>query len=137
MIGRLGCIVNGDAIGGVTSLPWAFIYVNPNAMVPAELAGVPVHPYPVYDMLWNGMVLLLVWTVGRRLKKDGLVFLGYLSMYAVGRFIFTFVRQENVWFWGLQEAQVVALLILLATSAVFALNFIRSRQVSSRSAGGA
>ncbi|MBI4303240.1 MAG: prolipoprotein diacylglyceryl transferase [Chloroflexi bacterium] len=120
IIGRFACIIDGDAVGGATTLPWAFTYVNPNAMVPAGLLGVPVHPYPVYDQLWNLAGLAIALKLRRRLKTDGLLFLSYLSIYAVGRFVFTFVRQEKIWFWGLQEAQVVAIAILvISVAAIF------------------
>jgi phosphatidylglycerol---prolipoprotein diacylglyceryl transferase len=131
MIGRIGCIVNGDAAGGLTTLPWAFIYTNPNAMVPADLFGLPTHPYPVYDMLWNGLTLLVVLQLGRRYRMVGLTFLAYLASYSIGRFVFTFVRQENIWFWGLQEAQVIALVGFAASvAALFVLARKRVRAES-------
>ncbi len=127
MIGRLGCIVNGDAAGGVTSLPWAFIYTHPDAFIPASLFGQPTHPYPVYEIIWNGLALLFILRLGRNFKKDGLLFLSYLSLYALARFFLTFVRQEKIWFWGLQEAQVVALLVLLFS--LVAMIYISRRRV--------
>lgn len=116
MIGRVGCIINGDAYGGLTNLPWAFIYTNPHAMIPAAYLGLPTHPYPVYEMVWNGIVLLGIWRLERFFKRDGMEFLAYLAFYAVGRFLLTFVRQENVWFWGMQEAQVISIVIFLAAA---------------------
>lgn len=117
IIGRFACIIDGDAVGGATTLPWGFTYINPGAMVPPGLLGVSVHPYPVYDQLWNLVGLAIALKLRRHLKTDGLLFLTYLSIYAVGRFVFSFVRQEKIWFWGLQEAQVIAIIILLTALA--------------------
>ncbi len=117
IIGRLGCIVNGDAYGDVTGLPWGFTYTNPDSMIPARYFGVPTHPYPVYEMLWNATALLILLRLRRYLKVDGTLFLSYLLFYAVGRFALTLVREEKVWFWGLQEAQVIALVVFAASIA--------------------
>lgn len=127
IIGRFACIINGDAVGGATSLPWGFIYINPGSLVPVDLFGVPTHPYPVYEMLWNLAGLTLALRLRRYLKTDGLLFLSYLSFYAIGRFILTFVRQESVWLWGLQEAQVIAIAILIVSAGIMIYTFRRSK----------
>jgi len=85
IIGRFACIVNGDAWGAPTTLPWGFIYVNPEAMIPEQLKGIPTHPYVVYEQLWNILTLVAVLVIGRRLKAPGAVFLIYVSAYSIGR----------------------------------------------------
>ncbi len=132
IIGRFACIIDGDAVGSATTLPWGFTYINPNAMVPAGLLGVPVHPYPVYDQLWNLMGLAIALKLRRHFKTDGLLFFTYLSIYAVGRFMLSFVRLEKIWFWGLQEAQVIAILIALVS--IVAMVYLMAKQ---RIPGGA
>lgn len=128
IIGRFACIINGDAYGGITSLPWGFVYLNPGAMIPPDLFGVPTHPYPVYEMLWNGLFLFFILKYRSYFRKDGLLFLSYLTYYSLGRFVLTFVRQEKIWLWGLQEAQVVAIAIMVVSITVFVYLSLRGRR---------
>lgn len=132
IIGRLGCIINGDAYGGITALPWGFIYTNPNSMIPDSLAGLPTHPYPLYEILWNSIVLLLLLRLRHHFKTDGMLFLTYISLYAIGRFVLSFVRQENTVLWNLQQAQVIA--IGIAISAVIMVIYLvrKSRHAANR-----
>ena len=112
--GRIGCITNGgDAWGAPTPWPFAFIYTNPDAtMIPRELLGVPTHPYAVYDMALNLVIFAVIWPLRKRLLPPGAIFAVFAALYAAGRFVISFVRQEKIWFWGLQEAQVIALIAL-------------------------
>ncbi|MBI2847119.1 MAG: prolipoprotein diacylglyceryl transferase [Chloroflexi bacterium] len=128
MIGRLGCIVNGDAYGGPTSLPWAFVYVNPGSLIPPEFFGVPTHPYPLYEILWDAALFAGLWAWRKQPKSDGLLFLTYASVYALGRFTLTFVRREDITLLGLQQAQVISLIVLIvALSAIVALTLKTQR----------
>jgi hypothetical protein len=43
--------------------------------------------------------------------------LAVLGLYALGKFALTFLRTEMVWLWGLQEAQLVALGMLVVAIA--------------------
>jgi phosphatidylglycerol:prolipoprotein diacylglycerol transferase len=70
---------------------------------------VPTHPYPIYDMAVNFLVLAVLWRLRRRGLPDGSLFALYWLLYGIGRFLVSFVRQEAIWFLGLQQAQVVAL----------------------------
>ena len=62
-----------------------------------------------------GIALAVILWLGSRIKKDGLMFLSYLTLYSLGRFILSFVRQENTALWGLQQAQVIALPVIIAS----------------------
>ena len=127
MIGRFACIINGDSTGTPTDLPWGFVYVNPGSMVPPELLGVPTHPYPVYEILWNSIVLGVIWILRSRVKREGVLFLTYVSLYAVGRFALSFVRREVIWFGGLQEAQVMSVIVLIAVGVALVALLRRAR----------
>ncbi|HVA87364.1 MAG TPA: prolipoprotein diacylglyceryl transferase [Candidatus Saccharimonadales bacterium] len=120
-LGRLACIPNGDAYGAPTNLPWAFIYTNPAAMIPRELLGVPLQPYPLYELAFDLALFGLLWAARTRrpfIARPGLLFASYLGAYSVGRFLLTYTRVEKVWFLGLQEAQVFSIVGLMGTAVV-------------------
>lgn len=133
--GRLGCIVNGDAWGAPTSSPFAFVYTNPKALLPRDLLNVPTHPYPVYDMALNITIFVVLWQLRKRQLPPGALFATFVALYAAGRFVISFVRQERIWFWGLQEAQVVAIVALLAAVVTLAW-LLWLRQATPASASG-
>ncbi len=113
-IGRVGCLINGDAWGGPTGGDWGIVYTNPKALLPADLIGVPTHPYPIYEIAWNMLVLALLWRLRRRSMPAGTLFMTYVVLYSLGRFFVSFVRQEVVVAFGLQQAQVISLIGFLA-----------------------
>ena len=114
-IGRLGCLVNGDAWGAPTSSSWPFavVYTHPDALLPNDLLGVPTHPYPIYDMVLNLAIFGIIWQLRKRPLPSGALFATFTVLYAIARFFVSYVRQEQVWFWGLQEAQVIAIAMLV------------------------
>jgi phosphatidylglycerol:prolipoprotein diacylglycerol transferase len=119
-IGRLGCLANGDAWGrpcnGDPGLCLA--YTHPEALVPASLLGVPTHAYPAYEIAATLVLLGLLWLVARRWPDapPGVLFLLAAIGYAVIRFSLTVFRQETAVLWGLQEAQVIAVVTGLAAA---------------------
>jgi phosphatidylglycerol---prolipoprotein diacylglyceryl transferase len=130
-IGRLGCLINGDAWGGPTNCPCGIVYWHEHALLPPDLIGVPTHPYPLYEIGGGIVVLIVLWLLRGRLDRPGSTFLVASIGYAVVRFVFTIFRQETILFWGLQEAQVVALLTGLAALGVLAFRALDRRPAPS------
>src|SRR5688572_27974111 len=111
-IGRVGCLINGDAWGAPTGCPCGVVYWHEHALLPPELLGVPTHPYSLYEIVGVMALLGLLWAVRGRLTRPGTMFLLTTIGYGVVRFVLTFVRQETVIVFGLQEAQLVALVTI-------------------------
>lgn len=114
IIGRCANIINGDTWGPPTHLPWGFVYTNPHAFLPANLLGVPTQPTPVYEQIWLVVMVLVLRYAVPRLKTDGMAILLYLALYSAGRFVISFYRVNNILLLGLREAQLVALVVLVA-----------------------
>mgnify|MGYP006274174323 FL=1 len=126
-IGRLGCIVNGDVAGRPTGADWGFVYVNPGALLPrASYFGVPTHPYPLYEMVWDFALFALLFWVARTVRQDGAVFLTYAAVYSMARLVLTMVREEEVWALGMQQAQLVSLATIALAVALLVVR-LRSR----------
>lgn len=110
-IGRLACVITGDAMGLPTSGPLGIAYANPNAMVPA--LGVYYTPTPVYEMLMNFSIFAVLWSLRKKKLPDGMLFLIYLLLYSMGRFFITFWSSYKTIAFGLNQAQIISIFALL------------------------
>lgn len=109
-IGRIGCLFNGCCYGLTTSLPWAVDYTCTSSYAPQ---GMPLHPTQIYHIIWNLAAFGLLWSLRRRLKPTGSVFLIYLALYAAGDLLVRFLRDGDPFLFGLQQAQLIGIIILV------------------------
>jgi phosphatidylglycerol:prolipoprotein diacylglycerol transferase len=106
-IGRVACVITGDAIGKPTTGPFGFAYTSPNAMVP-EL-GVYYTPMPVYELVVNLGIFALLWQLRKRRWPDGMLFLVYLTLYSLERLFLAFTSSYKIIAWGMTQSQIIAL----------------------------
>jgi len=109
-IGRVGCTLNGCCYGKTTDLPWAIVYTNPSTHGPI---GIPVHPTQIYEIIFNLIVFGILLLLRKRLKPDGSLFLVYLILYSIWRLGIDFIRDGTPFLFGLHEAQIVSIAVLI------------------------
>lgn len=94
-IGRWANLINREAFGGVTDLPWRMrLWISAT-----ETAD--VHPTFLYESLWNflGLALLLT-VVMRRRRFDGENTWFYFLWYGAGRFWIEGLRTDSLYLFG-------------------------------------
>ena len=126
-IGRVGCFINGCCHGpeAPTSLPWGVTYLNPDCA--ADIKNVPVHPTQLYEIIFLMFLFVIIMLLKGRLKPDGSLFLVYLGGYSLWRFGIGFLRVNEPFLFGLHQAQVIGIIVLIV--AVVMLVYRRVRWV--------
>ena len=101
-IGRWGNYFNQELFGRPSDLPWAIRIAPENR--PAQFADVSsFHPTFLYEALWDVLVCLVLLWIARRFSgrlKNGDVFLLYVSLYSVGRFLVETLRVDPAFLIG-------------------------------------
>jgi phosphatidylglycerol:prolipoprotein diacylglycerol transferase len=92
------------------------------------MVGAPVHPVQIYEMVFLVPVLVALVLLRHRLKPDGSLFLLYLVLYAAWRIGIGFLRDNPVTMLGLQQAQVIAILVLVVTLPILLWRMRRDRK---------
>jgi phosphatidylglycerol:prolipoprotein diacylglycerol transferase len=108
--GRFGNIINGDVLGYPTTLPWGFTYIHPDSFAPSH--DIAYHPAAVYEALINVILFSFMFTL-RNKFKPGILFFFYILSYSLSQVIVFFWRDNIVLFWGLKQAQITALAVIL------------------------
>ncbi len=117
-IGRIACVITGDAMGKPTNGPFGFAYTSPNVMVPQ--LGVYYTPMPVYELIVNVGIFALLWQLRKRNWPDGRLFLVYLTLYSLERFFLAFTSSYQILAFGLTQSQVVAIFGLVVSLSLLA-----------------
>jgi phosphatidylglycerol---prolipoprotein diacylglyceryl transferase len=112
-IGRIGNLMNGDAFGTPTALPWGIRFPadSPAGMV---YPGQATHPTMIYEMVLNLAIFAFLWGwVRKRGFRDGFSTAMYFILYAVARSIVSFVRADSLWLGPIRAAHAISVLFLV------------------------
>ena len=130
-IGRWGNYFNQELYGAPTNLPWK-IFIDPAHRLAGYLNVEYYHPLFLYESLWNLFNMgLLIW-ISRRYAdrlQSGDIFLCYLVVYPLGRFLLDFLRLDFASVNGLNINQTVMLVVTLISAGVLFYRHRKSKTV--------
>lgn len=123
-IGRIGCTLNGCCYGIACNLPWGVEYTHHDTE--AFGAGI-VHPTQIYEIIFNLIVFGVLWKLMSKVRPDGSLFLIYLALYSAWRVGIDFIRPGNPFLFGLHQAQIIGIIVLVITIPVLIRRFLRAK----------
>jgi prolipoprotein diacylglyceryltransferase len=116
--GRLRCLIQGCCHGRATSAAIGIRYRHPRSRVCrlANLAAVPIHPTPLYSILWNMVIAVIMARLWFLHTSLSLIVGIYLILMGLGRFVEEAYRGEpqTAIYAGLRLYQWLAILSVLA-----------------------
>jgi len=132
-VGRIGCFLVGDDWGRPTGLPWGVRFPEGSpptrvdvierefgiAVDPDLIARygdvVPVHPTQLYEVGLSTLIFFALWRLRRHDRGAGWLFMLWLAMAGMERFLVEFLRAKDDRFFGvLTVAQVISLGLVAA-----------------------
>lgn len=114
--GRIGCLLNGDSYGIISF---------------SKIAIWDRIPTQIFESIWSLIIAFLFVFVGLKINNkmklpDGVIFFVGLFMYAIGRFIIDFWRDEPTTIWFMKTGQFGSLLVLIFV--ILALSYLLKRE---------
>ncbi len=90
---RMGNLMNSEIYGGVTSLPWGFVFIRD-----LQGDGLPHHPTQIYEMIYCLFTFAITWWLywkKEAYKKNGLIFGVFLIGIFGSRFVLEFIKNNQ------------------------------------------
>lgn len=132
-IGRWGNFFNQELYGAPTNLPWK-IYIDSAHRLAGFQEYAYYHPLFLYESLWNlANMAILLW-LSRRFSdslKTGDIFLSYLVIYSLGRFLLDFLRLDASRLAGINANQTLSAIVAVVTAGVLIWQHRPSRSTKS------
>lgn len=132
-IARVGCHLSGDGDYGVpisefaSWVPWGTDYSK--GVVPPSIAfrgtdiarkfnnsvpdNVLCHPTPIYEFILAAIMFAVIWSLRKKYDIDGKIFGLYLILTSISRIIVEFIRINPRIMYGLSEAQIISVFLIL------------------------
>jgi phosphatidylglycerol:prolipoprotein diacylglycerol transferase len=127
-IGRVGCVINGCCFGEkATNLPWGVIYRNSDCYA-GEYLDVPVHPTHAYEILFLLLLFAVILVFRSKFKPVGAQFLFYLGMYGLWRIAVGYLRINDPFLLGLEQAQFIGLVSALICFPLMIYRYVEYRR---------
>lgn len=92
MFGRIGCFLAGCCYGIPTDSSFGVVFTD--ARCYAEPLNTPLFPIQLLEASWILLIMILLLFLRKRRRFYGQLFLTYLMLYGVGRFILEFFRGD-------------------------------------------
>jgi len=145
-VGRIGCFLNGDAHGTLSSLPWAVRYPKFGFEVPSftlntvysgipwnwsyenklisasDLLSAPLHPTQIYEAIFDVLLAVFLVVLYRNMKKlevrDRVITWAHLGLYSLARALLQFIRADRstIIFGNVGSAQIFLFVIFIAAA---------------------
>jgi phosphatidylglycerol---prolipoprotein diacylglyceryl transferase len=132
-IARLGCHLAGDGDYGIpvsefaSWVPWGTNYSNGTLPPSVAFRGTEIaqkfggivpdstlcHPTPVYEFILAVIILAVLWYYRKKIKLDGKLFALYLILSGFARLMVEFIRLNPRILFGLSEAQLISVILIL------------------------
>lgn len=110
-IGRIGCLLTENP-GAPTGSSWGIVLTPAQTDIVGGVAAVGLHPSFAYEIVFQLVAFVWLWSHRDRLPNPGDLFVVYVAAYALFRFFVEFVRgNEAVWL-GLSRPQWFLLVML-------------------------
>lgn len=125
--GRIGNFINGELYGRITTAPWGMYF-------PLDMSGKLRHPSQLYEALFEGVLLFIIfWGIRKKRLFDGIFLSLYFIAYGSVRFFIEFVRdpdpQVGLFLGFVTMGQILCLLMILTGAGIF---FWRIRRSSNK-----
>lgn len=83
---------------------------------------------PAYELIMNLFIFGILWQLRNRKWADGTLFLVYLILYSMERYILGFISAYRIVAVGLTQSQIIALVGLTMAIPVLAFRFVSVRK---------
>ncbi len=125
IVGRLGNFFNYEAYGLPTILPWK-MFVPYEFRLENFVSYNFFHPWFLYEQSGNLVILLIILSLEKRKKQH--LFVWYVLLYNMLRFVLEFLRADSVFVLGFRQNAIVSLCLCIG-SILFLLHKHRKKMI--------